>query len=399
MRLLSVDQVTAYIAELFASDPVLEDVWIQGEISQFTEARSGHCYFSMTDGEATLRCVLFRGQRFAVKQLPAVGDSIAAHGRVGVYQQRGEYQLYVDAILDQGLGILQLEFERLRARLEAEGLFQQERKRPLPTYPRVVGVVTSQSGAVWHDIQDVIGRRFPLVELVLAPANVQGQTAAEELVAALESLWHTGGCDVIIVARGGGSPEDLAPFNDERVARAIFSSPIPIVSAVGHETDVTIADYVADRRAATPSVAAEMVVPDHHAIRSSLSAAIERQRSVIRDRRDQLGDRLTVRRYRLDRLSPQATIDSCRLQLDDRFERSRRAVDVIIRAKRDEIRHGSERIHLLDPRTILDRGFLLTQSEDGSRRITTAAQARRERLLSMVYRDDAVRVRVEEDQS
>lgn len=252
MRILDVADVTAYIKDLLDADPILSDVWIRGEVSNFVRSAAGHIYFTLKSERAQLRCVLFRGNARWLTFQPENGDAILAHGRVSVYEAGGQYQLYVDLIQPEGTGLLHLQFEELRRRLEMEGLFDPSRKRPLPRLPRRIGVVTSPTGAVWHDIQTVLRRRYPLAELVLAPAQVQGDDAPPTIIRALEALQLDGNVDVIIIARGGGSMEDLWCFNDEALARAVFASRIPVISAVGHETDFTICDFVADVRARPP---------------------------------------------------------------------------------------------------------------------------------------------------
>ncbi|MHB1414890.1 MAG: exodeoxyribonuclease VII large subunit [Chloroflexota bacterium] len=262
LAVLSVGEVTGYLRELMESDDLLRDVWVRGEVSNLVQSQAGHSYFTLKDSTSQLRCVIFRGQLPHISFRPRNGLAVAAHGRVSVYEVSGQVQLYVDLVEPQGVGELYLRFQQLRQRLEREGLFDPARKRPLPLFPRRIGVVTSPTGAVFHDIMQVVSRRFANVEIVLAPAQVQGEGAAESIAAAIAALNALPGTDVIILARGGGSLEDLWPFNEETVARAVFASRVPVVSGVGHETDVTIADLVADLRAPTPSAAAELVVPD-----------------------------------------------------------------------------------------------------------------------------------------
>lgn len=260
MRIYAVGQVVQYLQDLLESDPVLGDVWIAGEVSNFIRSAAGHVYFTIKDAQSQLRCAFFRS---AVRgYLPANGEAVIAHGRVSLYRATGALQLYVDLVQPEGVGELHLQFEYLRQRLEEEGLFDPARKRPLPDFPRRIGLVTSPTGAVLQDIYQVIGRRYPYVELILAPTLVQGDGAAPQIARAIGALNAEPDIDLIVVARGGGSIEDLWPFNEEIVARAIFGSRVPVVSAVGHETDFTIADFVADYRAPTPSAAAEAIVPD-----------------------------------------------------------------------------------------------------------------------------------------
>lgn len=260
-RVLPVGLVTSYIRELLDSDDLLADLWVEGEVSNLFAARSGHVYFTLRGDDGQLKCAMFRSHAMRQRVLPRDGDQIAAHGQVTLYERDGEIQLYVDVVESAGLGLAALQIERLRQQLAAEGLFDEARKRPLPVAPQVIGVVTSPDGAVWHDIQHVLKRRYPLTHLVLSPTSVQGERAPSALVAALEALQADGRAEVIIVARGGGSAEDLAAFNDEAVVRAVFACRVPVVSGVGHETDWTLIDEVADLRAPTPSAAAEVCVP------------------------------------------------------------------------------------------------------------------------------------------
>ena len=270
----SVSQVAVHLRELLESNPYLADLWIVGEVSNLRASSSGHSYFTLKDSVAALNCVLFRGQSGA--GMLENGKLVRAHGRMSFYEPRGSTDFMVDRALPEGEGALAQELERLKERLGQEGLFEESRKRPLPQFPEVVGVVTSPTGAAWQDIQNVVRRRYPLARLLLSPTQVQGLDAAPLIAAALDRLEADGSSDVIIVARGGGSLEDLWPFNEEVVARAIFRSRIPVVSGVGHETDFTIADYVADRRAPTPSAAAELVVPDGAVLRQTIQVWAER---------------------------------------------------------------------------------------------------------------------------
>lgn len=266
----SVSQVNAAAKELV--EGLFPPLWITGEISNFTRARSGHCYFTLRDADAQLRCVMWRDDARRLPTAPEEGMAVRALGRVTIYPARGDFQLSVNRIEARGEGLWKLALERLRRKLEAEGLTAPSRKRPLPRHPRAIGVVTSPSGAVFHDIVNVVRRRAPWTRLVLAGCRVQGEGAAEEIARAIQRLVEQGEVDVLIVGRGGGSIEDLWAFNEEIVARAIAECPLPVISAVGHETDVTIADLVADLRAPTPSAAAESAVPD----RADLVRGLER---------------------------------------------------------------------------------------------------------------------------
>lgn len=261
-RLVSVAELTTYVRVLFEADELLQDLAVEGEVTQTFTSRAGHIYFTLSNGSANLKCVMFRGQVARARARIEAGVTVAAFGRVSVYDRDATYQLYVDAVFDSGIGIQAMELERLRLRLAEDGLFEPSRKRPLPAFPKVIGVVTSLQGAVWHDIQTVVQRRYPLAELLLSPAQVQGANAEASLVVALRRLVETGRPDVIVVARGGGSVDDLSAFNGEALARAVFACPVPVISAVGHETDHCIMDDVADVRAPTPTAAAELATPN-----------------------------------------------------------------------------------------------------------------------------------------
>ena len=266
MRFFSVADVTGYIKQVLSRDEQLRDLWISGEVSNFVRSTPGHCYFTLKDNNAQLRCVLFKGNHGS--EHLSNGRAVNVHGRIDFYEVQGNIQFYVDAVQPSGIGVLAAELERLKIELEKEGLFEHSRKRILPEFPNRVGVVTSDTGAVLHDIQTVMGRRYPLAELVLCPSSVQGEQSVPEIVDAIQTLNSTDSIDVIIVARGGGSIEDLWAFNTEAVARAIYASRVPVVSAIGHETDYTIADLVADVRAPTPSAAAEIVCPDQRILKN-----------------------------------------------------------------------------------------------------------------------------------
>jgi exodeoxyribonuclease VII large subunit len=322
-RVLTVSALSAQLAAVM--EERFPAVWIEGEISNFKVYGSGHAYFTLKDEGAQLRCVLFRTRARRVRFEPKDGLHVMAFGAVEVYAQRGEYQLVVELLEPRGLGALQLAFEQLKERLAAEGLFSPARKRPLPRFPRKIGIVTSPSGAALRDMLRVIGRRFGEIHIVLAPARVQGEGAAAEVAQGVRELNALGGVDVIIVGRGGGSLEDLWAFNDEMLARTIAASKIPVISAVGHEVDFTIADFVADVRAATPSNAAELVVKEKRAVVESLADLSVRLRRAI-------GRAMAVQRDRLERTrgrrvltDPGRPLRDLERRLDDARARLRQA--------------------------------------------------------------------------
>lgn len=389
-RVIPVGLLVSYAKELLDTDALLADVWVEGEVSQVFHARSGHLYFSLKDDDVTLKCVLFRTLAERQSRLPEVGDALVIHGRLGLYPRDGTVQLYADVVQAAGLGVLALQFEQLRQRLEAEGLFAETRKRPLPARPRVIGVVTSPDGSVWHDIQQVLGRRFPLVEVVLAPALVQGRDAPDSIAVALGAIQRVSGVEVVILGRGGGSADDLSAFNDERVARAVFASSVPVVSAVGHETDWTIVDFVADARAATPSVAAELCVPS----RADLIEQLEIRRSILTGKMLDLtaGERAhwLHQRNRLKRADLRAEIG----QRKSAQAGQRRLLDRYAKLQFVEISQHSARqraaLDNLGPHSVLQRGYALVVDPGTGRVVSTAEQAVSLRSLDIEFFDRTI---------
>jgi exodeoxyribonuclease VII large subunit len=370
MRVYAVGEVGAYLQELLGADEVLADVWITGEITNFTRASSGHLYFSLKDDEGQLRSVMWRSYANRVAMTPRAGDAVIAHGRLDFYPPQGSTQLVVDLLYPAGVGEGQLRFEALRLKLEEEGLFAEERKRPLPVFPRRIGLVTSETGAVYHDVVTVLSRRFPLAQIVFCHASVQGDRAPAEIVRAIQRLaaWRDsdgGTLDVAIVGRGGGSPEELACFNDERVARAVFAAPWPVVSAVGHETDFSICDFVADHRAPTPSAAAEMVSPDLEAMRLDLAELVERGKLTIEQAVDAAA--LDVRRAR-DRLmahSPLTRIARDRQATLDQSARGRLALLGRLRSLEEQLAGRRLQLAALSPAATLGRGYSILMTDSG----------------------------------
>jgi exodeoxyribonuclease VII large subunit len=311
-HVFSVAELTRHIGEALAKDPVLQDVWLRGEVTNVTRSPAGHYYFTLKDDQAQLRAVLFRGNVFNSPVMPANGLALVAHGQIHVYERNGACELVADLLFPEGVGLAQMQGERVYRQLETEGLFEPSRKRALPKLPRRIGIVSSERGAVIHDLLNVLRRRFPLAEVVFLPAPVQGPGAAAALARAVTrcSHWQRNGesIDVLVVARGGGSDDDLAAFNDERLARAIFASPVPVVSAVGHETNVTLSDLVADMRAPTPSAAAELLTPDLATLRTDVSRLRGRGTQAIQRQLAQRRRAIADLRRRLQALGPQATL-------------------------------------------------------------------------------------------
>ena len=324
--LLTVSELTHYLRQLFEADEILQDVWVQGEISNLARPSSGHIYFTLKDATSALRCVIWKSAALRMRVGLDNGLAVEAHGYISLYERDGTYQLYIDAVRPSGEGRLLQEFLRLKARLEEEGLFDPERKRPVPAQPRVIGIVTSPTGAALQDMLNTLRRRYPLAEVVLAPSAVQGDDAPLEIVAALKALNRLAHPDVILLARGGGSLEDLWAFNDERVVRAIVASQAPVITGVGHETDFTLADFAADFRAPTPTGAAVLATPDKVDLAASLATLAGRLNSAFQAVFEDRQARLDELERRLRRASPLWQIQNGRQRLDDLSTRARLAL-------------------------------------------------------------------------
>ncbi len=386
MAVYSVSQVSAHIKESLESDPLLMDLWVVGEVSGLRASSAGHTYFSLKDRDSLLRCVMFRGQQGA--ELLSEGDSVSAHGKITFYTRGGTTDFIVDLAMPEGVGELALELERLKQKLAAEGLFETSRKRQLPKFPKKVGVVTSATGAVFHDIQNVIERRYPLAELVLSPTLVQGPDAAPKIAAALELLDREGGCDVIIVGRGGGSMEDLWPFNEEIVARAIYACKTPVISAVGHETDETIADYVADVRAPTPSAAAELAVPDVFVLRRNLDSVAAMFQRVVMDQTARRRSELTVVRRRMEVSLPD--IQTLRRRVDDVERVVQASSSRLIVESKMKLDGLGQRLRALDPVATLGRGFSIVHLPDTGQVVSSTKQVSAGDVLEITVTDGSV---------
>lgn len=370
MPIYTVSQVATYLKELLETDIHLGDLWISGEVSNLSRSGAGHSYFTLKDAAAQLRCVLFRGQDTGF--ILSNGVQVVAHGRVSLYETRGDLQLYVDFVQPEGVGLLHAQFERLKTKLEAEGLFEPSRKRSLPPFPQRVGVVTSPYGSVFHDICHVVSRRWPLCEIVLAPTSVQGEEAAAGIVAALHQLNLEPDIDVIITARGGGSLEELWPFNEEMVARAIYASRVPVISGVGHETDTTIADLVADVRAPTPSAAAELAVPNQAELRVGLrrhcNVLVATMDGLIQQRRWETGQLVA----RLRRHPP--SLERYRQQVDDALAAASHRLDDVMNTRRASVERLAAQLRSLNPAATLARGYALVQKVSNGDTIRSVGQ-------------------------
>ncbi len=360
MNILTVSQLNTYLREMLDADEIVQDLWVEGEISNLSRPSSGHWYFTLKEGESQIRAVSWKSYVARIPELPANGDAVLAHGRVSFYEAGGQLQIYVDMIRPAGVGLLHMRFEELKARLEVEGLFDPSRKREPPLLPRRIGVVTSPTGAALRDILNVLGRRYPLAEVVLAGCQVQGAGAAETIVEALYALYDQD-VDVIIVARGGGSIEDLWPFNEEIVARAVFASPVPLISGVGHETDTTMIDYVADLRAATPSAAAELVAPDIDELAGAIALlngqlALAMQQHIERSRAD-----LASQGRRLAQRAPAARIVRDRQTLDELLRRASAQLVHQVELRRARLEGAQAQLAALSPLATLDRGYAIVR--------------------------------------
>ncbi len=363
-RILRVTDLNRRVRALLDADQTLADVWVEGEVSSPSFPPSGHCFFTLKDGGSQLRAVLFREELERSPVRPQHGTTVVCHGRVRVYEPQGTYQLYVDSLTPAGAGDLHAQYEALRARLAAEGLFDAQRKRPLPRWPRRLGVVTSPVGAVWRDIGNVLRRRYPLVEVVLAPAQVQGTAAAASVVRALGRLYADPSIDVVILARGGGSLEDLWPFNDERLVRAVAAAPMPVVVGVGHETDVTLADFAADVRAPTPSAAAELAVPDGGQLPAILGRLRDRASGALAARLEDRRRLLASEGRTLAAWAPD--IGAARQRAADLLDRSARAVGGRLAHDRLTVGGLGERLRALSPAATLERGYAVARLADGA---------------------------------
>lgn len=362
---LSVSELTAHIKDLIESDEVLGDVRVAGEISNVSRPASGHLYFTLKDATSQIRCVMWRSQVARVARTLQNGDAVIARGRVSVYERDGTYQFYVESLVAQGAGNLNAEFERLKRKLEAEGLFDAARKRPLPAFPRVLGVVTSPTGAAFQDILNVLRRRYPIIEVVLSPTAVQGEEAPEQIVRAIQRLNALGACDVILVARGGGSLEELWAFNDERVVRAIASSRVPVVSGVGHEIDFTLADFAADVRAPTPSAAAEMITPDINDLRVRLDALSMEMAEIVSTQIGNARVQLAALQRALRLLSPAQQLIRQRERLGSLIGRLTDAQIRCVAVARLRLEGLRARLESVGPAATLSRGYAIVQRADG----------------------------------
>lgn len=361
-----VSNLTAHIKGLLTRDQALAWLTVRGEITNLSKSSAGHIYFGLKDEKAYLKCVAFRSSAQKLTDQPKEGEVALTSGRIGLYEAGGSYQLYVDDLILAGKGEIYLAFEKLKKILEAEGLFDEERKKPLPEFPRNVGVVTSPSGAVVRDILSVSRERSPHVRLIISPALVQGETAPASIIAAIDRIEKLDGIDMIIIARGGGSFEDLNCFNDEKLARRIAACKVPTVSAVGHETDFTISDFVADYRAPTPTAAAQMTLPERDALREQVEGLHGEVADAIK--RDVAMKRAELATFdaRLNIFRPLDRIAEARQRLDEITARIYRAASALVGNLKGELKSAVSRFAALDPRAVLARGYSITYGPDGN---------------------------------
>lgn len=361
-RVATVSQINGYVKKILDHNIILNNVWVKGELSNFKRHYSGHLYITLKDEGGVLKAVMFRGAATTLAFEPADGMKVLARGRVSVYEAGGAYQLYIEEMIPDGVGELYIAYEQLKKQLADEGLFDERHKKPIPKFPKAVGVVTAPTGAAVRDIINVITRRYPMAEIILYPAKVQGTGAAESVVKAIEYFNATREVDTLIVGRGGGSIEDLWAFNEEITARAIYASEIPVISAVGHETDFTIADFVADLRAPTPSAAAEIAVPSTPELAARITADKSRIQQSIVSRIE--GGRLLLKRFKMR--TPKDRIDEYSLRVDAMTRSMENSLKMKTMSLRRHFAAQAAKLDALSPLQTLSRGYAIPTREDGT---------------------------------
>jgi exodeoxyribonuclease VII large subunit len=394
--LWTVNELTLYLRNLLESDTNLQDIWVKGEVSNISHPTSGHLYFTLKDNYSSLRCVMWRNAVSRMTVIPRDGDAVEVHGSINIYEAAGQYQLYADLIRPTGEGALYQEFTRLKARLEAEGLFAPERKRPIPRFPDVIGIVTSPTGAALQDILNTIKRRYTLARIVLAPTSVQGDEAPAGIVTAVEAQNKIVAPDVIILARGGGSMEDLWAFNEESVARAIAASEAPLICGVGHETDITIADFVCDLRAPTPTAAAELATPNRADLKENISDLSRTMARVLTS--EVISQRLELNylENQIANRSPQTRVRSDRQRLDEFIHRSGTALRYKLVLQRTNLASLEHNLASLNPIAILKRGYAVVSFPD-SRIVRSVTQVQSGNELDVRVQDGRFGVQVRDE--
>lgn len=386
MAVLTVTELNRYLKRMMECDPLLGRITVKGELSNCKLHYSGHLYFALKDEGAVVRGVMFRSAASSLSFQPESGQKVIISGRISVYERDGQYQLYADSMQPDGIGALYLAYEQLKARLEQEGLFDVQRKKPIPAYPRRIGVITSPTGAAIRDILNILSRRYRLADVYLYPVLVQGAEAPGELVEALHYFHTTGWADVLIIGRGGGSIEDLWAFNDERVARAIAGCRIPVISAVGHETDYTIADFAADLRAPTPSAAAELAAPSQIELGEKTAGYFVRLQQAYFSGLEKKRARLKGITDRRVFAKPEEQMDRRRLDLDHLLQRFVRAAEQGERLRRERVSYMAARLQALSPLAVLERGYAAVSDREG-RGISKVSQLEQGQTLSLQFAD------------
>lgn len=363
-RVLSISQLNFYIKSLIENDPKLNIVFVTGEISNLTDHyRSGHIYLSLKDEKSVIKSVMFSGNARNLRFKPADGMKVICRGRIAVYEPSGQYQLYIEDMQPDGIGALTLAYEQLKKSLAEKGLFDNSHKKPIPKFPKTVGVITSPTGAAVQDILNILNRRFPCIDIIMCPVLVQGDSAPPQLVRAVKTLDENNMCDVIIIGRGGGSIEDLWAFNSEELAYAIYNCTIPVISAVGHETDFTICDFVSDMRAPTPSAGAELAVPDKEELMSYYKSQSQYINSIIDLKHRQILNIITDKQRRLALVSPRNKINDCENKLRNYNDLIQKLISDIYTKKTNQLTNLSSKLETLNPLAILSRGYSMVEKD------------------------------------
>lgn len=395
---ITVSELNQIIKSLVDGEPLLNRVCVRGELSNYKIYPSGHHYFTLKDAESSLRCVMFKSSASKLRFRPESGMGVTAFGRISVFPRDGAYQLYCSDLIPEGTGDLQIAYEQLKAKLAAEGLFDPRHKKPLPQYPKKIAIITSSAGAAVHDMIRILGRRWPMTKVMLLPVRVQGVEAPPEIVGAIRYANRHNVADLIITGRGGGSIEDLWAFNDERVARAIYESELPVISAVGHEPDVTISDYVADVRASTPSNAAEIAVPDEADIRELLANMSIRQTQAMRKSITRLSTRLDDFKGRRVLRDPMAYVDTKRSELDHVQDRLVAAAEKLCSANRHKFVALASALDAMSPLKVLSRGYAIASDVEG-KLVKSVGDVAGGDVLSLSVSDGTIKCTVEESEA
>ena len=393
MAVHSVSEINRYLKNLIAGESPLQNMLVRGEISNFKQYPSGHCYFTLKDKASALKCVMFRSFAQHLRFLPSNGQQVIAGGSLAVYERDGVYQLYAESLVPEGTGDLALAFEQLKEKLSAEGLFDEVHKKPLPRFPKRIGVVTSLAGAVLRDIYHVSSRRWPMVQLVLYPVQVQGEGAAKQIAEAIAFFNRSCPVDTLIVGRGGGSMEDLQAFNEESVVRAVFASKIPVISAVGHETDFTLIDFVSDKRAATPSQAAELAVPDRAELQRYVQLLSSRLRKVTENYLEERREKLWHLMQRPALKEPQKLLAARRQRLDMAVLKLQQNARSALTERQHSLEVAMEKLEILSPVQVLRRGYGLVEQEGHV--LTSVKEAKVGSSIKITLKDGSLSARVE----